>query len=188
MKRVLAIILTGIMTVGMMIVSLQKEETKVEAPPKEIIETQTYYTDIDYSLLYSLKEQKTKKDIVELTYPEAVALMKIGRCEGGNTVDAQLAVMNVVINRIKTDNSDFKDIETVGEVIFQDGQFSTVETGAFENAELNTNSHIALALLESGVDLVNGALWFESSSNSDSSWHKRKLNFVCEIEGNLYYK
>lgn len=188
MKRVLAIILTGTMTVGMMIVSLPKEKEKVVVPPREIIETQTYHTNIDYSLLYSFKEQTTKKDSIELTYPEAVALMKIGKCEGGDTVDAQLAVMNVIINRIKTDKSDFKDIETVGEAIFQDGQFATVETGAFENAELNTNSHIALALLESGIELVNGALWFESSSNSDTSWHKQNLTFVCEIEGNLYYK
>ena len=186
MKRVLAIALTMCMTLGM-ILSVPKKEVK-EDVAKEIVATQTYMTDLDFSKLYSLKKDIRKADAVDLTQAEAVALMKIGRCEGGASIDGQLGVMTVVMNRIKTNKSDFKDIETVGEAIFQNGQFETVDTGAFDSAEINTNSHIALALLESGIDLVDGALWFEAKSNTDSSWHKKNLTFVTEIEGNLYYK
>lgn len=186
MKRILAIALTMCMTVGVMIVSLPKEEVKEETPL--VVDTETYFTEIDYSLLYNLREDERKKEVVDLTYPEAVALMKIGKVEGGTSVQGQAAVMAVILNRIKSDSPDFQGIETVGQAIYQKGQFSTVDSGAFDNAEVDLNSHLALAMVESGIDLVDGALWFESSTNSSESWHKRNLMFVKEIEGNLFYK
>ena len=176
------------MTVGMVVVSLPKEEVKEETPSKEVIDTETYFTDIDYSLLYSLKEEVRKEEIVDLTYPEAQLMMQIGRSEGGSTLIGQLWVMRVLINRIESDVIDFKDIETLGQAVFQDNQFQVVTTGAYKTADINTNSHLALGLIESGWDETSGALWFESKSNSENSWHKKNLKFIAEIEGNLYYK
>lgn len=186
MKRILAIILTGTMTVGMMIVSLPKE--KVVAPPKEIIETQTYHTNIDYSLLYSLEEETRKEEEIDLTYPEAQLMMLIGRSEGGSTLLGQLWVMRVLWNRVKSDAPDFKDVNDIGSVIFQSGQFQVVSTEAYKNVKLNVESHLALGLLEAGWNGTDGALWFESKSNSENSWHKKNLVFIAEVDGNLYYK
>lgn len=142
----------------------------------------------ELSKLYSYKEDPNMDTTINLTTPEATLLMQVARSEGGESLLGQAWVMRVLINRIESDKQDFDGIETVGQVIFQDRQFEVVTTGSYKNADVNVNSHLALAMIESGWDETDGALWFESSSNSDDTWHKRNLTFIKEVEGNLFYK
>lgn len=188
MKRVWAIVLTGIMTVGMIMVSLPKEEVKEVPQSKKAIETETYHTDIDYSLLYSLEEETRKEDIVDLTQSEAQLLMKVSRAEGGESLEGQLWTMRTLLNRVESDEPDFQSVNSIGEVIFQKGQFEVVSKGLYENADVNVNTHLALALCESGWNETQGALWFEASSNTSNSWHKRNLTFIKEVDGQRYYR
>lgn len=131
-------------------------------------------------------------DIVEIDYNEAQLFMKICRAEGGDGLLGQLWVMRVIINRV---NSDVFP-NTITEVITDTScgiQFETYVTGTYEDAEINANSHMALAMLESGWDETDGALYFESTSNSDNSWHAKQckkgtLQYIKEVEGNKYYK
>lgn len=189
MKRVLAIILTGIMTVSVMLVGTpQKTEVAKEKPL--IVDTLKieYLTDYELSLLYTCRKDKRIRDKVNLTQDEADLLMKVARAEAGDSQLAQMWVMRTLLNRIESDNPDFQGIETIGQVIFQKGQFQVVSTGAYKNADVNLNTHLALAMIEGGWDETDGSLWFESSSNTENSWHKRTLTFIREVEGQRYYK
>ena len=142
----------------------------------------------ELSKLYTLKECPNMDTTINLTTPEATLLMQVARTEGGDSIDGQLWVMRVLVNRMESDSPDFKEVETIGQVIFQNNQFQVVTSGAYKKADINVNTHYALAKLESGWDETDGALWFESKSNSADSWHKRNLTFIKEVEGNLFYK
>ena len=73
--------------------------------------------------------------------------------------------------------------------ILSDGkQFTVISSGIYKTADVNANSHIALAKLEMGIDPTEGALYWESNTNSPNSWHKQNLSFIKEVEGNLFYK
>ena len=182
-------ILTGLLTIGVYAVGCTQEEV-VEPRQVEIIETEPikYLTNYQLSLLYSLKDDKKKPDVIDLTQSEAWLLMLVSRAEGGDTLDGQLWTMRTLLNRVESDNPDFQKVNTIGEVIYQTGQFEVVSSGSYRYADLNVNSHLALAMVESGWNETSGSLWFESSSNTDNSWHKRNLTFIKEVEGQLYYK
>ena len=163
-----------------------KEELKEEREtivPVEIIETDTTLTDYDYEQLYSYKEQKYNDNCLTITVDEADLLMKIARSEGGDSKSGQLWVMGVILNRLNDDRFP----NTIKEVISQSGQFEVYRTGIYKNADVNVNSHLALADLESGINPTQGAVWFEANTNSDHSWHKTK-EFIAQIGGNRFYK
>lgn len=187
MRRVVGILLTVLMTLGVYYVGLQ-QETKIET--SEIIDTVEikYLTDADFSRLYSLKDETIGKDLIELTQSEAQLLMMVGRSEGGDTLEGQLWTMRTLLNRVESNEPDFKKLSTIGEVVFQDGQFQVVSTGAYKKADVNPYSHIALAMIEGGWDETDGALWFEASTNSSNSWHCKNLTLVKEVAGQRYYK
>lgn len=163
-----------------------KQELKEEREtidPVEIVETDTTLIDYDYEQLYSYKEQEYNDSCLTITVDEADLLMKIARSEGGDSKGGQLWVMGVILNRLNDDRFP----NTIKEVISQSGQFEVYRTGIYKNADVNVNSHLALADLESGINPTQGAVWFESNSNSDHSWHKSK-DFIAEVDGNRFYK
>lgn len=171
------------MLIGCLLASIDEEE---EVEPQQAVETVTYLTDYDLSKLYTLSDDERREgDIVEMTYPEAQLLLKVARQEGGTTLMGQLWVMRTIINRVEYQDG-FGD--TIGDVLFGDGQFEVIIKGTYENADVNENTHLALAVLESGWDETEGALYFESNSNSKDSWHSKNLTFIKEVEGNRYYR
>ena len=146
-------------------------------------------TQEDLSQLYTLKTdgRLINTQIIQLTYDEAQMLMKVGRAEGGPTLEGQLWAMRTIINRLY----DNRFPNNVYDIITQHDdtwQFEVVKTGVYKEAELNSNSHIALAMIEGGWDKTQGALFFEASSNTENSWHAKNLTFIKEVEGQRYYK
>ena len=99
----------------------------------EIIETQELrtLTKEDYEKLYSCKQdvRKTDEKIVEFSQFEAWLMMLIARSEGGKTLQGQLWVMGVLLNRINSE--DFPN--TLYEVVTQDNpiQFEVYKTGKY---------------------------------------------------------
>ena len=182
-KKFLGMILATTVLFGVTYVgSSQELEEVVET---EDIETVQYLTKEDLSLLYTCKPTIMKTDVLELIQTEAWLLMKLGICEAGDKgVVAQYLAMMVVINRVKS--KEFPN--SVTEVIYQEGQFAVVTNGALDKAEPNADSHIALAWIEKGIDLSEGALYFEASSNTVNSWHNRNREFLYEKFGQRYYK
>ena len=148
---------------------------------QEVIET--IETEIDYSLLYSYKEDVKNDTCLELSVEDATLLMQIARSEGGETLEGQLWVMGVILNRLN--NEQFPN--TIEEIVSQKRQFEVYSSGAYKKADVNINSHLALAELEKGNNPTMGAIYFEANTNSDNSWHKTKT-FIKEVAGNRYYK
>ena len=142
-----------------------------------------YLSDKDFQKLYSYNEQPINDTCPCFTYEECQMLMKIARSEGGEDLKAQALIMRVVLNRVISD--DFPD--TIQEVIYQDYQFSAVSDGNYDNADVNANSHLALAEIEKGWDESDGALFFEASWLEDS-WQSQTKEFLYEYEGTKFYK
>ena len=83
----------------------------------------------------------------EFTYDEAQLLMQTAQAEAGNQgEDGMWLVMSCIVNRVE--NEDFPD--SVKEVVYQEGQFSTVESGAIKKVEISSDCHLALARIEKG--------------------------------------
>lgn len=87
------------------------------------------------------------QSVIEISYEDAQLLLKVAQAEAGNQgVTGQWLVMCVVMNRVESE--DFPN--TVKEVIYQDGQFSTATNGALDKAVPTSDTHNALAYLEMG--------------------------------------
>lgn len=188
MKRVLSILLAMVMTVGCCYFSPTKKEEVVEKEKPQIVETKVHYlTDEQLSKLYTVRQdvRRTDSTCVELNQSDVWLLMQVARAEGGESFEGQLWSMGVIINRINS--NDFPN--SVYEVVSQDNptQFEVFKTGSYKTADINVNTHLALAEIEKGLNPTQNAIWFESSSNSDNSWHKSK-DFVAEIQGQRYYR
>lgn len=153
-----------------------------------IVATDTIYilTDNDLSQLYTYKpeERTINPDIVEIDQDDAVLLMQIGRAEGGPTLDGQLWAMRVILNRV--DSTDFDN--TIKEVVSEKNQFEVYTKGTYKKVELNENSHLALALIESGWNETQSAVYWRADNGSEGSWHDNNLEYIETVEGNRYYK
>lgn len=136
---------------------------------------------------YISRAIENTNEIVELDIEDAQLLMKLAWSEAGNQgIEGQLVIMNVVMNRVADEN--FPD--NVKDVIYQKlgnyYQFSVVGNGVFQNAEPTEETHLALAELESGKDVSQGALFFEASGQKN--WHKKNRSFLFEDYGQRFYK
>lgn len=137
------------------------------------------------SELYTCKpeQRKTNNNIVEFTYDEAQLLLKIAYSEGGEGVLGQAMCIRTIVNRIA--DPSFPD--NIYDIVMQPGQFEVVTTGRYLLATPNANTHIALAMVEGGWDETEGATYWEASTNTNHSWHKRNLIYIKEVEGNIFY-
>ena len=196
MKKSLSVIFVGGLLIFVALTPQKRGESEeivsTEVLPEvEQVEEVHILTDEELSKLYSYKQDVRKKDdsIVELSQADAWALMKLSRSEDGDIegdegVDAQLAVMNVAMNRLKSE--EFPN--SIPEIIYAPMQFAVISDGNYEKAVPNVNSHLALARLEKGEDISQGALYFEASSNSSESWHSQHRQFLFENYGQRFYK
>lgn len=136
---------------------------------------------------YISRTIENTNEIVELDIEDAQLLMKLAWSEAGNQgIEGQLVIMNVVMNRVADENFP----NTIEDVIYQKlgnhYQFTVVGNGVFKNAEPTEETHLALAELESGKDISQGALFFEASTKK--SWHKNHREFLFEDYGHRFYK
>lgn len=86
--------------------------------------------------------EECSDETIQISYEDAQRLMKIAFAEAGSQgVEGQLRVMQVVWNRVQS--PEYPD--TIEKVISQPFQFETFTNGMYEDAEPNTDSHLALA-------------------------------------------
>ena len=113
---------------------------------------------------------------------ESEMLCKIAMAEAENQdTEGKALVMLVVLNRVWGD--EFPN--SIEEVIYQPKQFSPVLEGKFESAEPNEDCWKALEMVMLGWDESNGALYFESKSNS--TWHEDNLKFLFKHQDHYFY-
>ena len=86
----------------------------------------------NYSYILAGYENAMKGDIEsEIRDGELEMIAQLVRAEAGNqSLEGKRAVVDVILNRV--DSPKFPD--TIEEVIFQDGQFSVIESGSFDKA------------------------------------------------------
>lgn len=114
---------------------------------------------------------------------DSYLLAKIAMAEAGNQdTEGKALVMLVVLNRAWGDN-EFPD--TVEDVIYNDGQFSPVLEGKFEQTIPNNDCWEALEMVMQGWDESKGALYFESKSSS--TWHEDNLKFLFKHQDHYFY-
>lgn len=115
-------------------------------------------------------------------------LAKIAMAEAeGESIEGKALVMAVVLNRVKS--ATFPD--TIKEVIYEERngtyQFSPLSDGRFYKVEPNNDCWKALELIQRGECKQTDALYF-TSSNEDSNWHSRNLEFLFQVGNHKFYK
>ena len=176
MKKVLSLGMSALLLCLMFMC----KSTQVQAQ-EEIVETHII-TDEELSLLYLTKEDVRCDTCLLLSQSDAEMLMKIAVVEDHTSIESQAAVMACILNRVADPN-----VPDTGEgVIRQKGQFSTVSSGAFDNAEPNVDSHYALALIESR-QVETDALYFEACY-AKNTWQSKHLTYISTVGGTKYYR
>ena len=145
-------------------------------------------------LLDNLPEQlvlQAEQGVVEKYLPEEKALMKIAKAEAGiDGVDGMCMVIAVVLNRVESP----KFPDTIEEVILQyrklsNGQkiyqFSTVQDGTYQKAEINSECEQALQKIQNGEYSWVEALYFE---NAQSSWQQENCEYLYTVGHHRFYK
>ena len=115
---------------------------------------------------------------------DAYMLAKIAMAEAeSEDTEGKALVMLVVLNRVWRD--EFPD--TIAGVIFQDGQFSPISNGRYDEVKPDADCYRALQLIQiDGWDESRGATYFESKS--ESNWHSEHLTFLFQHGKHYFYK
>lgn len=157
----------------------QQVIVKAEKEPKQVIKELTRK---DFEKLYHLIDDHNKDTCIDLSYEDAQILMKIAVLEDHTDEVSQAYIMTLILNRLNSD--DFPG--TIREVIEQEGQFLMLDDPRYLNAEPDNNSHLALALVESG-QIKTDYLFYEALYIKDS-WASRNREKACEYGGSRFYR
>lgn len=146
-----------------------------------------YLTDDELSSLYLCKEDVNCDTCLIVSQEDAIRLMKIGVVEDYTSAESQANIQAVILNRVAS--PDFPN--TVEGVIKQKDkngkyQFSTVASGKYDKAEPDVDSHLALAMIESG-QIKTDALYFEAAWAKDT-WQSNNLEYVGTVGQTKFYK
>lgn len=115
-----------------------------------------------------------------------LAKLAMAEAEGEDT-EGKALVVTVVLNRVWSDGFP----GTIEEVIMEEHcgvhQFSvTQEDGRWWNVESDADCYKAVEMVMTGWDESQGALYFES--RSDSKWHQKNLDFLFQHGSHFFYK
>jgi len=104
----------------------------------------------------------------------------------GEVIEGQIAVANVVINRVRsTDRNSFPPNDIIG-IINQPGQFTPVTTGIINQATPNTMQREAVRRALTGEDYSQGALFFDKTS-AINGWVQRNRPHLFTLGGHSFH-
>ncbi len=119
--------------------------------------------------------------LITLSDHERLLMAKIGKAEAeGEDIEGITDVMNVVWNRVQDDNFP----NSIEGVIYDPLQFAVISNGRFDSVVPDEIYYRAVEMFTRGYNKSQGALYFESES--DSTWHKDNLEFLFQ-HGNHYF-
>ena len=140
----------------------------------------------DYEKLYSLFSDGNKDTCIDISYEDAQILMKIAVLEDHTDEVSQAYIMSLILNRVNSPNFPNTIREVVEQKLEQKYQFLSLNDKRYINAEPDVNSHLALALIESG-QIKTDYLFYEALYVKNS-WASRNREKVCEYGGSRFYK
>lgn len=122
----------------------------------------------------------------EATKEEIAMLEKIVMAEAeGEPFLGKLAVANVVINRVRSDQFP----NTIKEVIFQKNQFTPVKNGRYKKVVPDNASIIAVQKALSGIAVVpDDTLYFSNVEKAESSWVMDNCEYVITISNHTFFR
>ena len=183
--RILAV---SFMLIGCLMTSIPKhKETqplKWEKIP-EIVQTADLPepTEEPHELILHYDPIEPVSEAIEFSYEDAQRLMKVAQAEGGTEgVIGQYLIMRVVVNRVKSDQ--FPD--SIQEVITQPSQFESYSNGTYQKADISTDSHMALAMLEANREADTEIIAFEANWNNQSLLRYFDMAYV--YKGHTFYQ
>lgn len=133
---------------------------------------------IDTDLLLALNKPRWTEEEAQMLVTLAMA-----EAEGEDIIGKALVIMTV-LNRV--DSKSFPN--SIEGVIFQKDQFSPVKPGhRYYKVTPSEECWEALALVESGWDESQGALYFERNTTK-STWHSRNLVELFNHGNHTFYK
>lgn len=130
------------------------------------------------------KEDSIDKKSLDWDAEESYLLAKIAMAEAeGEDTEGKAYVMLTILNRVWDD--EFPN--SIERVIYQSGQFSSVENGRFDEVEPDEDCYKALSMVQTQKwDESHGATYFESES--ESTWHSNNLKFLFRHGNHYFYK
>jgi hypothetical protein len=142
--------------------SAQNPQTENLIQTTPIIPDASILADVRYTQDW---DANTSDNTIQISYQDAQRLMKIAAAEAGNQgVEGQLKVMEVVWNRVLSDNYP----DTIEGVITQPNRFSSYTNGMYDAAVPTSDTHLALAEFEKNIDLNKEIIGFETVANHKS--------------------
>lgn len=169
------------------------EKEITEKPKEDIVieeqeEPKESYRPIkpDYEKLYTLHDDARKDTCLDLTYEDAQILMKIAVLEDHTDEVSQAYIMSLILNRVNSPDFPNTIREVVEQKLDQKYQFLSLDDKRYINAKPDVNSHIALALVESG-QIKTDYLFYEALSVKNS-WASRHRGKPDEYGGSRFYK
>ena len=96
-----------------------------------------------------------------------------------------IMVINVIMNR--KNSPEFKDQNTIQEVVFASNQFAPIQNGAFNRAEPNQRVKDAVHRALAGEDYSRGALFFNTVRLKETSWAGRNRQHLFNHGGHSFY-
>lgn len=116
-----------------------------------------------------------RQEPMEYTEEELTLLATVIYAEAGICDDKELyRVANVVVNRVNNDSGQFED--TIKGVIYQEGQFTSVDGEAWNRGPTQREIDIAKDVLEGARIFLNNTYWFSRGHRYGdiqykSEWH-----------------
>lgn len=108
----------------------------------------------------------------EVWWGELEMIAQVVEAEAGNQdLTGKRLVADVVLNRVESPNPIFPD--SIGEVIFQENQFSVIKNGMYDAVRLRISDESYLAVnLEAGEERLNkDILWFSRGKSPWATYH-----------------
>ena len=178
-KKNMAIFIFSIIVAIMLFIMVRQE--------KGITDSLYYIVAYDYNLsdrqvaeIQLEKQERKDVVIVEEENPGLIWLARIISAEAkGEPIEGQIAVGNVVLNRVE--HTDFPD--TIKEVIFQCNQFSPVSNGSIYSEPTETALEVAEMVLEGHRVVDRDVLYFYNANTVNRGSWVRSRNTV-EVIGN----
>lgn len=130
-----------------------------------------------------VKEAEPKRILPDRKNADQRMMAKMATAEAeGESVEGKALVIRVILNRVE--NESFP--ETVGEVIYQQGQWESITDGRYSEAEPSEECWKAMEMVLNGWDNSEGATYFNRSDTK--GWHNKALCFLFTCEHHSFFR